>query len=130
MTLLDVLAFVREWSAALWSLGCVFGIAVVLYLWGKTHTARTALSAIVQTDEGLVRGTLREFERLALTVVVLLVALLAVGVISWFFVPHTPLPPVMPTVQVVYALLTLGILIVLPEALTWIVYKAFRLYQG
>lgn len=129
MTLFEVYSFVREWAQEIWSFGCVVGLLTVASNWRRTHHARKALDAQLGTPPGIVRGTLKEFEALALWVAGVLISLLGIGVWSYFF-PNPPLPSGLPTTFMLYGLATLAVLCAIPYVLTLVVRKAFHIYQG
>lgn len=120
MTPEEVFAFLRQWAPHIWTLFSVVGLAVVAYLWARTRDARRKLQNIAEGEEGAVRTTLRHFERLALVVVAVLTALVVVGVMAI----ASPGP------NIGFGIFTLLVLVALPLVLTWIVYRAFRLWLG
>lgn len=121
--------FLRQWSSETWIAGCLISLGVTTRLWQRTHSSRKKLQNILDTTPGEVRLTLRGFERLALSVIVYSLFLLAIGVLSELQ-PAVPLPPGIPFWRLVYGAGTLIILVLLPFYLTWVIFKAFRLYEG
>lgn len=112
----EVLGTLSVWAPWIWSGSSVLGLIICVRLWHSVRSVRRD-QAWKDLDEGdglLV--TLLYFERLAITGGAILIGLAAVGMGSVVFDRN-----------VWVSIATLLILLALPSALTWLVYRAFRL---
>jgi hypothetical protein len=112
----DILTTLGKWAPWIWSGSATVGLVICERLWRAVHTARRDQAWRDLDDDDGFLVTLLYFERLAITAGVLLAALIAVGLGSVFFEGN------------VYVKIgTLSILLVLPSAVTWLVFRAFKL---
>lgn len=104
-----VLAFLQRWAAYIWTVESVYGLLVC---WKLLQWVNASLKGEMPPA---VREGLAYLSRLAWTAIATLVALVFVGVASYV------------STAAWVQLATLGVLLLVPNAFTWIVYRAFAL---
>lgn len=112
----DVLLALRAWGPWIWSASSVVGVVICGRLWAAVHSARSKLAWRELDDDDSFLVLLHYFERLAITGAGVLIALVIVG-LSAKIAPG----------NAYVGIATFLILLVLPTAITWIVYRALTL---